>query len=1094
MKKKVIALIMIIPLVFLITIFSVGQVASILAKVPVSGIEITTQTDEGFINLDMAKYVNDSDNYIYLEAQVEPANATNKDYQFVVEKVDEESEFANITVDDESGLLSLYGTGKAKVTAVSLDGAYKDSIIVNVTSSKVVSVKEVSLLNNDGTPVELNKIGDYEYSAVLTAGNYQFNKVLYPESQKNSSVTWTSSNENVLKVNQVTGSAVARISGNVVLTLDCENSIEGLFHPVKINVTVPYGGGDSGMSVEGRGDNELLFNKGVESVSFLIEFETPRFGLGESFFLNVEGDIYCLAGGAPIYEALDNEGKQYRVTLNMAPGYPEKVHFSFSIGDNENKTELDLTFRDFSFNVYTSSHLSNDDTMYQKKGDTIQFVAVGNPNDDDVIYEWYCSDDALVISEQSNGKYASIIASESGDYDLTISAYKKVVNGTSIEKGKFIADVQKTISVIRGISSIEFVDNAKEYGIEKLLTIGDTTMENGGLKPNYRHELKLKVVYDDGEIATFSDDIKFTSDDSSLVDPYTYFKKLQLTVKGDGIVKMTATWKNGVFFDQNVTASIKFRTVKDGVVIGAVRDGKVPTARENYEALRDATNIGKKIVLMQDVMLGWVGMTQGELQSNSKEMYTDYDWTYYKNKLNGIRPKVRYLIEFKDDVYGNGYTINAENFTTATDSTGIPLLFKGPLDFIAVGNYGAVKAQDNICFLVRNDGITINNVNLMGCSNEKLMPTDDENAPKGADGSSIDINKLNYVGTVLEISGDTTLVNSRISHGRTAVRIFGGETTGGDPIVENYSDVNVAEERLVVHIEGCVIRQAREFLLKIGSNRAVRAQNVYNNDITQDADDVIPKVPTKADGTAYELFDESNKNDPYFYDNYVITDVTLKNSVLTESGIFAIAMDTHFNGYALADHALVGKDQASNSFPSVLRIEGDVKIYDWKELDKVNSETLIEIKDGQFTRFQLNLADMVRKVAALKVDSKDELGNDIKVPQFPGIISTNNGDGKEYVHAGIVFYGGGENYSYVDTSKAPLASKMSNYRMNLDILAGEEVAQDPLRLLQFAAGKADFSFYMYNENSDFNYQKQQTELADKSAFEVKPITPEYGLD
>ena len=82
MKKKVIALILIIPLIFLCTIFSVGQVASILADIPVSGIKITTQSDEGFIHLDMAKYNADPDNFIYMQAQVEPANAKNQDYSF----------------------------------------------------------------------------------------------------------------------------------------------------------------------------------------------------------------------------------------------------------------------------------------------------------------------------------------------------------------------------------------------------------------------------------------------------------------------------------------------------------------------------------------------------------------------------------------------------------------------------------------------------------------------------------------------------------------------------------------------------------------------------------------------------------------------------------------------------------------------------------------------------------------------------------------------------------------------------------------------------------------------------------------------------
>ena len=1071
MKKKVIALIMIIPLIFLITIFSVGQVASILTEIPVSGIKITTQHVDGFINIDMAKYVNNPDSYYYMTAQVEPANANNTGYHFEVEPIDDETELANIDIDEETGLLSLYGTGKARITAVSNDGGYKDSIILTVTSSKVISITP-SLLDKNGQTVEMAKVGDYEYNVELTPGNYQFAQKIYPDSQKTSSVAWTSSNENILKINQVTGKAQTKLSGTAVLTLDCENSIEGLFHPITINVTVPYLGGESGMTIEGFSSNELLFSKGSETVSFLIEFEESRFGLGEDFFLNFEGDVAYIQNGQPTYKALDNEGKHYLVTLTLDPGYPENLEFSFSIGDNEAKTDLKVTFRDFSFNVYTSSHLTNAEVIYQKKGDPIDFTAEGNPSDDDVIYDWYSSSNGLEINPRNDGKFATIKATAVGEYDLTISAFKKVVNGDSVEKGAFITDVVKTISVIRGISSIEFVDNAINYGIENLLTVGNVSRESA-YNYNYNYELKYKVKYEDSdEFVTYSEDVDFRTEDRAIAQPDSLGESMRINIIGDGITKMTATWKNGVYFDQNVTASIKFRAVKGGVVIGANPD---VDNRQNYEALKTAAEDGKKIILMKDVNLGWENMSEAELISKSYTMYTDYDWTFYK-LVTGERPRLRYLIEFKNDVYGNGFTINAENFTTAKDSIGNPKLFKGPLEFLDTGTYGAVKAQDNICFLVREKGVTINNVGLIGCSDRMLTSDVDSNNPNGATGA-IDMSKLNNVGTVLEISGNTRLLNSRISNGRTAVRIFGGETTNGDPIVDNYSDVNVAEERLVAHIESCEIKQAREFLIKIGSNRAVRVAIDPSN-----PNGIVPKVPTKVDGTPYILFDENNKKDQYFYDNYVITDVSLKNTILAKSGLFAIAMETHFNGKYLAN-SHYAQGMASNSFPSVLRMEGDVRIYDWKKLDSIDSTTLIEIQQGQDTTFQINLAGMVEKVAELKVDGSDEL-------KYPGIIALND-KGEKCVHAGVCFYGGGENYSYLDTTQAPLPAQMSNYRMNLSILEGEDGASMAFRILKNAAGNANFSFYMYNSNSEFDYEKQQTELNSGKAY-IIPVAPVEG--
>lgn len=1088
MKKKVIALIMIIPLIFLITIFSVGQVASILTEIPVSGIEIITQNEKGLISIDMAKYVNDSANYIYIKAQVEPANANNKDYYFEIDPVDDESEFADISIAEDTGLLSLHGTGKAKVTAISKDGGYKDSIIISVTSSKVISIDPI-LKTTDGSIIHMDKLTDYEYSVQLTPDDYQFDKTIYPANQATSSVSWTSSNENVFKINQVTGKAQARLSGNATITLDCENSIDGVFHPVVINVTVLYIGNESGMTIEGRSDNELLFSNGVDSVSFLIELENPRLGLGDDFFLNLEGDLAFLETSAPKYELLDTVGKHYRVTFDLGPGYPETLNFSFTIGSNPVAASLKLSFRDFSFNVYTSSHASNKDVIYQKKGDSIVFTAEGNPSDDDIIYEWYSSSNAVQIIEGVFGKYVEIVIDEAGDYDLTITAFKKVINGNSVERGAFVADITKTISVFRGILSIEFVDNSVIYGLENVLTVGDVIRDDFGYIYNYHHELKIEVLYDDGEVASYSDDIKFSVDDAHVAQPYTMGESIRLTINGDGVTKMTANWKNGVYFDQNVTASLKFRAVKGGVVI-APNGGDTTTNEQNYKALKTATDDGKKVILMKDVMLGWENMKPEELEHYSSTMYTDYDWTFYKTMI-GERPKVRYLIEFKNDVYGNGYTINAENFTTAQDSTGVPLLFKGPLNFIIVGNYGSVKSQDNICFLVRKKGVLINNVNLVGCSDEKLKATVDNSQNPDDQSSvteSIDINKLNYVGTVLEISGDTTLLNSRISNGRTAIRIFGGETTNGDPIVSNYSDVNVAEERLKVRIESCIVRQAREFLIKIGSNRAVRAESKYTDDVPG-ADGVLAKLPTKSDGSAYPLYSESTKSDPYFYDNYVITDVTLKNSVLSNSGLFAIAMETHFNGFILSE-SLFAQGLASNSFASVLRMEGDVKIYDWKNVDSIDSSTLIEINDNQNNRFQINLAEMVKKVAELTKIVKDEHGNDVVVPKFPGILTLDEETGTKYAHAGIVFFGGGENYSYIDASNSQTLNQMSNYKMNLSVLADDDKGGD-LEILQLAAGDADFSFYMFDSNSEFNYEKQKSELDSGKAY-LLPIAPVEG--
>jgi|GEM_PF-454117 len=1070
MKKKVIALIMIIPLIFLITIFSVGKVASILADIPVSGIKITTQSDEGFIYLDMADYNADPDNYIYMQAQVEPANAKNQKYTFKIEEYEEGEEMADIEIDAETGLLTLNGTGKAKVTAVSADKGYTDSVVVSVVSSKVVSVApKISTIT--GEEVRVQETGDNEYAVTLEAGEYQFASIIKPGNLASTSVSWQSDDANVVNVNAVTGRASTRLSGEAIVTLDCEDVVEG-FEPAKLKVTVPYVGGASGMTIEGKSDNELMFEKGTNIVSFLLELENPIPGLGETVFLGITGNYFL----SDAYEPLDNEGKRYKVTLTLANGHPENITLKLGIAGNSAKSTLVLAFSEFKFNVYNSYHLTIEDDIYQRKSAKVQYVAVGEPSDDNVVYGWSCSDAGLGINVKNGGISAEITANETGDYVLSVTAYEKIINEITgeVERGDEIYTIEKNIHVVRGVLSIDFVSKMGTSDGEGLLTLGDTILDDSGYKPHYYPEIKLKVQYDDKTIGGYNvEDLAFSGSNNSIVAPFATNEAFKVMINGDGVATITASWSNGKNMGVDIKTNIKIRGVKGGVIIGAETNDPI----KDYRHLKRAGAEGKKIVLLKNVMLGWDNMTVEELEAESSTMLTEYDWTYYTN-IGNERPSLRYLIEFKNDVYGNGYVVNADNFTMAKNSVGNPLLFKGPLDYVAIMT-ASVKAQDNIVYLVREKGITINNIDLKGCSDASL---------RADDNSGMDLTKLNTAGTTLELSGDTQLLNSRVSNGRTVVRIFGGEVLPGEKTkVDSFDEINLEEHRLIARIESCILTNAREFILKIGSNLAVYP------DIPEEVINYAPKSFYNENNVEYTRYNNNNANDKYFYDNYVITDVTLKNSVLATSGLFTIGMETHFSGAMLAGYITDFWDGcAGTSFASVLRMEGDVKMYDWKDLDLVDSSTLIETSDGAKNVYNLRIDGMLRKIVAVK-------------DEYKNIISEI--DGKSYVHGGIAFYGGGYNYSCVDMSKlnAPTAKdKLVRYDVNISALKLEvdlentkitkeedEIFKQQGEILPSAAGPADFSFYMFDSTSNFNYQKQQTELGSGTAY-MLPIAPVEG--
>ena len=1076
MKKKVIALILIIPLIFLCTIFSVGQVASILADIPVSGIKITTQSDEGFIHLDMAKYNADPDNFIYMQAQVEPANAKNQDYSFEIEPAEEGTEAADISVDKETGLLSLNGTGKAKITAVSSDNAYTDSIIVSVTSTKVVEIVPF-LKDQHGTDIPLSIKENGEYEVNLTPGDYQFSRNIYPSNLSDSSVEWSSSNDTVLSVNEVTSKAKARLSGSAVVELNCDNAVVG-FEPVKINVNVGYGESETGMTIEGFENNEMMFMTGTNTVSFLLELEEPILGLGESFFLGIDGDLEYLVE-AEKFESLDSDGKRYKVTLTLNPERPEEkeLKFSFQIGTSKKASSVVLKFGEFDFNVFSERHTGKEDDIYQKKGAVIQYTAIGEPSDDNVIYEWSSLSSDISITEKNGGRGASITSSVPGDYVVTVKAYNKVMVDGVATKGDFINDVEKIFHVIRGVSSIEFVDNSVTYGLDNILTLGDVILDDSGYKYNYRPIMKLKVIYDDGSIEGYSEDnLEFESTDNSIIQPFATNEAFKVAINSDGIATITAKWAEGKYFDQEIKTSIKLRAVKGAVMIGAESDRNTIDVTD-YQHLKRATSQGKKIVLMKNVMLGWKNMTEGELKTEASTMLTDYDWSFYANlhkedpSYHTIeRPSVYYLIEFKDDVWGNGFSINADNFTMARDSAGVPKLFKGPLNFVAIET-ASVKAQDNIVFLVREDGVDINNIELKGCLDSSL--TSDE--------GGLDLTKLNYAGTTLEISSDTTLTNSRVSNGRTTVRIFGGEvinegTAQATTKVAKPGDIDITEHRIKVQIESSILTHAREFIIKIGSNLSL-----YSDDDIELINDQFPNFVSqslkKENGEKYNLYNHSNASDEYFYNNYVIADVTLKNCVLATSGLFTIGMETHFAGNMLGNLTPEWHGCGGTSFASVLNLEGDVKLYDWKQLNKVDSTTLIET------------TNMANEYLILRIDKMLEKVVDVR--NYHDIIS--KVDGVDYVHGGIAMYGGGKNYSCVVMTKLN-SEELKEFMVNISDLAVNEpdgIFKQQGENLPGAAGEEDFAFYMYNSDSQFNLQKQQEDLASGKAYKL-PVAPAYG--
>lgn len=995
MKKKIIALIMIIPIVFLIALFSVGKAAGVYADIPVTGIQITTQNEDGFIDVDVADY----DPIAFL-AQVQPVNARNQKYSLEISGVGGDEAPDGFEIIDGKLIINDV-VGKAKITAISAEKGFKDSVIVSAYSTKVLRIYP---------KVNGEKIASDVVS--IDGGENVFSAELYPENLSGETRIFEEiGGTHILKLNAVTGVAQALFSGETQVRITCPEGREGLEKVLTVKVNVDTD--STGFAVNGKSNGaKVTVKNNATTAKLFVESKNDALEISD---LNLPEGVTA-SGIERISE------NKFALTLSFDKEFSDE-EISGMVGE----TDFSLEFAEYNLDVRTSYYDGEGDEIKQKNNTKVTYVAYSESDDDaDVKFEIIGATD--VITLEQHGQFANITATKRGFAKIKITAE---------HDGKVIKEIEKTIRVVPNVYSMEFADSAKEYGIENILTIGG---KNHKGRPDTR-TIFVRVVTEAGA-ETFTDEfMEFMnvafSDDNSLfsckAQPATNADAVSAEIRatGTGLTTLNAELKNyNQYFGTNICAKIRLRAVKEGRNVG------------NYEELKTVTEAGHIVVLTRNVMLGvkndGTAMTEDELKNDVKKFITTYDKTYLENSKEN--KYVQYLIEFKNHVYGNGFEINADKFTQCKDATGLPKIFKGPLNFVAISS-ASVKGQDNISFLVRTDNVLINNVVLKGCSDDSLLEEDGQ----------FNLSKLNYVGTTLEIAKSAKLLNSRVSNGRTVVRIFAGGPKMGSPVVEDKSAFNVQDEKINVHIESCVLSNAREFILKIGSNRALKQK------------DEVQRKLLDINNNPYSPYSESNKTDKYFNDNYLINDVTLKNSVLETSGLFSVGMETHFSGeFLLGGTITTWEGCAATSYASALRIVGDVKMLDWKNLSNVDSSTLIEVTGDANPWLSMNVAEMMKEVA--KVDKKCR---DIIL----------NVGGTEYVHGGIAFYGGGYNYSYLDLTEANDETKQFGvYDVNISVLENskDENIRNQGKMLPLAAGAGDFRFYLYNNKSSRNLSWQES--------------------
>lgn len=1024
MKRKILALMLVIPLLFIFAVYGVTRAARIDVDVPVNGIKITNNTQNGVLAYDMAE-----DGDVYLGVRVLPALAKNKGYSFAIEHRNGTPE-GNIGINPDNGKLLIAGTGSAKITVISNDGGYTDSVTVIATSSKVLDfVPRITLA--DGANVTVSDKGDV-YTASLDSDEdyYVFSADINPSSLAFADVEWTSSNPAVLDI-AADGYARTYAQGEVTVCAVVEDSAEGRIEKnIRLSVTAPHSG--AGVTVNGGTSAQVTAPLNSANAQFIVQAQADG-----------EIDIY----GADVERFVLHElsADIYRAEVSFAPDRAQNTKLYVGlVGATENVC-VDVRFEEYGFDVVTLYDTSSDGEILIVDGEYIPFFARGaidkyNIGAQNAVFEWSVATDSEEMKVIGDGSSKCFISASAGAKATLVLEVK--INGS------IVARSERRIECVRNVGALLFAENSRTYGISNQLVYGGLSLVDG-VYETYLPSLEL-MVSATGGVGAYADDIVLRTSDENVARGVETGQGAALEILGNGVVEIVAEWKHAQYFRREVSSALTLKVVKDGVNV------------REYDELMRATTDKKVVVLQGDIMLGKRNATLDQLRSMVGAMPTDYDWRYYANR--GLqRPEVMYAVEFFNDVYGNGFTINAEYIANAKDRTGMPLLYKGPLDFVSMGT-ASVKAQDNVSFLVRTDGVSLDNVVLKSCLDENLISN-----------GAMDLSELNYVGTTLEINAaNVQIIACRVSNGRTVTRIFGGGTTNGSPIVNNFSEVDVEAERASVVIDRCVLSNAREFILKTGSNRAVDALgNPNGGSPTESGFEAV--AFTRADGTVYNQF-ENNLNDEYFVSNYLITDVTLRDSVLINSGIFAVGIEAHFAGEMLDGYHLLSPrywhNLAATSFATALRVQGDTRIYDWKKLSDVDSSTLIETTIEADAYLTLDIPAMLDKLYTQGGEEFKDIFEQL--------------DGYKYVHCGIAAYGGGYNYACVNFDDFE-GERLHDYKINMSILAkGETSITSPLylqgTLLPAAAGKEDFRFFIYGADSQNSYSQQLLDLASGNAF------------
>lgn len=1056
-KNKIIALMLVIPMLLMFSLSTAASAVEILVDVPVSKVTLTVNGEKE-LEVDVEK-----GDPIELEAKIEPSTATHAEVSYQVQEVEGVKKADVIITDDGKVIPKSIGS----VAIVAVAGAQQDSVVLTFSAEKVAEAEQA--VENINITVGENK--------ELKIGE---DLLLYPSSAVYE-INFSSSNDKVASVNS-RGIIKSRFKG------ECEiyASVQGLKYDEKSQSFKEH-------------EYNFTYKVTVDSSDseYAISFEGNKNEVSYSSY----SDIY------------------YEIDLSINAGniskddivfeYDEDAIESVLIEENDGMYVIKIEWKEGiiegSYEVQLKDELGNKlgaigfergviDWKIDYDGDL--YLAVGRTKNIDVLVEGVS--DYNIVCKSSN---TSAVQVKKVDSMFNVTGAKVGTSQITVElwvDGDIYGEKTLNVEVVKPYNSITVKNDDSTASLTKSLArelvIGEYRYV-GSNKTKYKFNIPINVSYSVGQTESEIDHSKLTwkSSDTSLATVENGVLTVSGSFSGNVVITVSSKYNEALGYDVKTSYTIY-------VVAGAVN---ITT----YDELMKAEKAGSEVVLQSDIMLapllkenygkdGWAGEYKNYIEGKGKyegqgvykTMDATADISYYKSSGHPDDAKLKYFVEITNNIYGNGHSINADYLTRGGEkmymgNNSQGFIFHGPLSIVkiwygaaenALGN-ASVKSQDNIVFLVNKDNIKLRNVELKGCSDENVGE---------------DLTNLDYCGTVLEVVGDNLeLTYSKVNNGRTVVRIYGDANAD-----EGVVTANINAYKISASISNCILSYGREFILKIGTNQLKRGANVAQSgqmlasanlfpggsaDYKKYYDEANPYL-LKKDGSNYTLYE---KKDDYFVDNYVLTDVSLKDSVFLYAGLFSIGMESQFGGLALDGWDYNGSylfgselgwdDVAGTSYPARLKLLGDVRFYDWKMVSSVNSDTLLDADDTIKDKLNFNL-DVSSLIESYRTRSGD-------TQTVERLMLTSGGS--SWINAPIAIYGGGKNYSIVDYSGV---SEDFSEMFELKIDVKYFIPDFNARFIYYSAGIEPFRFMVYEAHSTkegyLSLERQEKDKANQDAY------------